>query len=293
VSRAASILDKLKTSENGVHALLLYGPRGAGKAKLGEQMISHWLGNERAQQAYERGANPDVLRIEPQGLSRNILVSQIRPSENSDEGMPLTEFLRTQPLYSKHKVVVISDCDRLLNNASNALLKTLEEPAAYAKIILTTTTISRVRQTILSRCLVVACELPGREEMSHQFPESDSLLRELSEDAPGVLIEMQKTPELYLPISALSDELASAPPESVLYFSGRIREIAEEMDSQLKLGSRAANARCLELLAIAMTRRHPEHTQAIETLIKAHRRIEGNVASGLVFDATFAEILVK
>jgi hypothetical protein len=294
-SRASYILDKLHESGSGVHAILLYGPRGAGKGELAKSLIINWLGNDRARQAYERGANPDVLHISPKGPSRIIKIGQIvrGTSTDDDEGVVLSEFLRTQPLYSGHKVAWMSDCDRMNDAATNSLLKPLEEPAEYAKLILTTTTISAIRQTILSRCLVIACELPDSATLTTAFPESTQTLRELSEGAPGVLREMMDQTDIYVPIASFADALVAGQPENVLAMSGKFREIVDALDDRLKLGARASSARCLELLAVIMTRRYPTHGHITESLLKAHKRIEGNASNGLVFDATFAEILVK
>jgi hypothetical protein len=294
-SRAEAILEKLHASESGVHAILLYGPRGAGKSELVHKLVTRWLANERAIQAYQRGTNPDVLIVQPKGGSRNIRLGQITDTSNEDDKdeVKVLDFVRTRPLYSDHKVVWIKDCDRLVDDAANALLKSLEEPIPHVRYILTSTFISRIRQTILSRCLVLACELPAPPEDINTLSPDDQLLWELAEHAPGVFNEMRENPDLYLPFILFANELVVAPPESILGMSSRFRDIADAFEEKLKLGARVSNSRCVELLAVAISRWHGEHTQTVSALVDAHKRIIGNASAGLVFDATFAKILVK
>jgi len=56
------------------------------------------------------------------------------------------------PTKSKYKVYVIDEAHQLTKEASNALLKTLEEPPAHAIFILCTTEFSKILPTVSSRC---------------------------------------------------------------------------------------------------------------------------------------------
>ena len=53
------------------------------------------------------------------------------------------------------RVVIVSEAERMRKEAANAFLKTLEEPAADTRIILTTSNPDRLPATILSRCQIV------------------------------------------------------------------------------------------------------------------------------------------
>jgi DNA polymerase-3 subunit delta' len=63
--------------------------------------------------------------------------------------------IRFAPALSRRKVAVILDADALSDEASNALLKTLEEPPDASAIILVGRTIERQLPTIRSRCQAV------------------------------------------------------------------------------------------------------------------------------------------
>ena len=69
-----------------------------------------------------------------------------------DEMRDLREGIKFGPTKSKYKVFIIDEVHQLTKEAANALLKTLEEPPAYAIFILATTEIHKMIPTILSRC---------------------------------------------------------------------------------------------------------------------------------------------
>jgi DNA polymerase-3 subunit delta' len=63
-------------------------------------------------------------------------------------------WLALKPYRAAHKVVIIKDSSLMSLEASNAILKTLEEPPAYTVIILISDEMNLL-ETILSRCQVV------------------------------------------------------------------------------------------------------------------------------------------
>lgn len=293
--KAKRVLQKLRDQESGVHAVLLYGPEGAGKTQLANQLIEHWLGSERAVDAFRRGSNPDVQIIEPMGASRIIRRHQVTPPAPDGEppALALTDFLRVAPLYSAHKVAIIHDADRMNDTATNALLKPLEEPASYAKLILTTRYISQIRQTILSRCLVVACELPHQNELTETFPDVSNEILAMGGFAPGAIAQINANPEFYAKVASFAKGLIKARPEQVLRLSDDMRSLGEELDQIAKCGARTANAKVTELVAARVSAIAPERADIIQALAEAHQRITGNAAANLVFDSTFTRIFVK
>jgi len=67
----------------------------------------------------------------------------------------LIHFINLSPARSNFKVAIIEDIDRLNSQATNALLKTLEEPPTKAVIIITAQDINSVLPTIRSRSQVI------------------------------------------------------------------------------------------------------------------------------------------
>jgi len=60
--------------------------------------------------------------------------------------------IRFAPSEARYKVFIILDSDQMTHQAANAFLKTLEEPPEYVVFILTTTRLSALLPTIISRC---------------------------------------------------------------------------------------------------------------------------------------------
>ena len=89
----------------------------------------------------ESGNHPDVIHIQPVGSL--IRIAQIRD---------LCDTLAMRPYEAARRVVVISDAQCLNPEASNALLKVLEEPPDHTILILTTDQASDLLPTIVSRC---------------------------------------------------------------------------------------------------------------------------------------------
>ena len=74
--------------------------------------------------------------------------TRISKEQISKEMIP---WLAMKPYRAKHRLVLIHDSHLLSLEAANALLKTLEEPAEYAVLILLNDT-SEMLETIVSRC---------------------------------------------------------------------------------------------------------------------------------------------
>jgi DNA polymerase-3 subunit delta' len=91
-----------------------------------------------------------VLR--PGSKSRKILIEDIRSVE---------PFLALRAAAGETKLVIILEADRMMEEAANAFLKTLEEPPPQTVIILITEQPSRLLTTILSRCVRVPLHEAG------------------------------------------------------------------------------------------------------------------------------------
>jgi DNA polymerase-3 subunit delta' len=76
-----------------------------------------------------------------------ISVDNIREQINGD--------IAIKPYSSQRKIYIVDEAEKMNVQAQNAILKTLEEPPEYAVIILLTTRVEAMLQTILSRCVVL------------------------------------------------------------------------------------------------------------------------------------------
>lgn len=298
--RARKITPLLGDEGNGVSSILLYGPRGCGKTLLVNQLAEAWLssnGDEtnRAVESFRRGTNPDYFHISPRGAGALINVGQITPGpkKTPDDPIPLTEFIRVTPLYSRNKVIWIEDAHRMNAAAANSLLKTLEEPPAYVKIILTTSQVSQIPATILSRCLVINCELPTSDELHQIYPGVPEDLLALSEGTPGTLERIAANPDLYREIVHFGDRLVSCSQYSAMILGEDFRKLSDRLEEIEKQGARNSNARTIELIAISVARRHPNRPEAVRLLTEAHKRILANANASFVIDAVFGKIALS
>jgi DNA polymerase-3 subunit delta' len=98
-----------------------------------------------------RLAHPDLWRVGPEEESRQIRVDQIRA---------LNETLALSGHGATGTVAIIDPADMLNANASNALLKTLEEPRAGVLIVLVTMAAGRLSATVRSRCQRLSIRVP-------------------------------------------------------------------------------------------------------------------------------------
>ena len=89
--------------------------------------------------------HPDIIHITHE--KSRIGVDNIRNT--------LIDDIAIKPFSAPFKIYIMDEAERMTEQAQNALLKTLEEPPAYAVIILITTNTGAFLQTILSRCITL------------------------------------------------------------------------------------------------------------------------------------------
>ena len=92
------------------------------------------------------GNHPDIIRVVHE-KPNSVSVDDIRTQVNND--------VAVKPYSSPYKVYIISEAEKMTVQAQNAILKTLEEPPAYAVILLLTDNVNSLLPTILSRCVVL------------------------------------------------------------------------------------------------------------------------------------------
>ena len=171
------------------HGLLFYGSFGIGKNEFALE-FAHWLiceqpladkacGQCKSCKLIEADSNPDLLLLSPEEEGKAIKVDQIRA---------LIEKITLTSHGQSKRVIIISPADALNANASNSLLKTLEEPPANTILILITDKPSKLMATIRSRTQMIRFDLPHSEQsmqwLNTQNIENAELLLQLSAGSP-------------------------------------------------------------------------------------------------------------
>src|SRR5580698_10531604 len=86
------------------------------------------------------------------GGSVDVIEIDAASNRGINEMRELRENVRYQPVRDKYKVFIIDEAHQITNEAFNALLKTIEEPPAWAVFMLCTTEAHKIPATIASRC---------------------------------------------------------------------------------------------------------------------------------------------
>jgi DNA polymerase-3 subunit gamma/tau len=107
---------------------LFYGPRGCGKTTIA-RLIAKEIG----------AAEIDTHEIDAADKT------------GVDDARAIKEASQFSPMGGKFKIYIIDECHRLSGNASDSLLKTLENPPDHCYFVLCTTELQKVSTTIKSR----------------------------------------------------------------------------------------------------------------------------------------------
>lgn len=151
------------------HAYVINGERFSGKEFIANVFAmalqcEHPDGVEPCQQCHSckqalSGNQPDIIRVTHE-KPNTIGVDDIRTQINTD--------IAIKPYSSPRKIYIIQEGEKMTAQAQNALLKTLEEPPAYAVILILTTNMDALLPTILSRCVVLNMK-PVRDDLVKKY----------------------------------------------------------------------------------------------------------------------------
>ena len=137
------------------HAYLFQGEPGSGKGMMADAFAMTLQCSENGtdacghchscRQAVGRN-HPDIIYVTHEKPG-SIGVDDIRDQLVGD--------VMIKPYNGKYKIYIVEEAEKMTPQAQNALLKTLEEPPAYAVILLLTTNASVLLDTIRSRCVLL------------------------------------------------------------------------------------------------------------------------------------------
>jgi len=136
------------------HAILLVGPKGAGKTVVATVMAAEWLETRKPLTQH-----PYAHHIKAE-KSSSIPIEAVRALEG---------FLAHKVPGQGKRVVLIENAHLLTTEAQNALLKTLEEPPANTQLILTALSERSLLPTVVSRTHVVPITRPPQTAIQNHF----------------------------------------------------------------------------------------------------------------------------
>ena len=154
------------------HAYILDGPDMSGKKMIADAFAMtlecEKKGTEPCMECHSckqaLGKNqPDIIYLQHE-KPNTISVDDIRSQINNDIGV--------KPYSSPYKVYIVDEAEKMNVQAQNALLKTIEEPPAYAVILLLTNNAEIFLPTILSRCVRLSLKAVPDEKIKAYLMEN-------------------------------------------------------------------------------------------------------------------------
>ena len=292
-------LDALRTdiaSGNVSHAYLFHGP-----AHLGKMTTAIWFAREllragvgdgalaMTDHQIERLTHPDLFVLDQlwmeeacedwNVIARTSNVPQVHREKagaktdtiSIDDIRELHDRLHEKGL-SRYRCCVIRSVDRMQDNASNVLLKILEEPPAGLVFILTADSSASLLPTIVSRARVMPFHrvadrallplLSGAAEDDRQF------ILALAQGAPGIVYALKDDPD------ALRHHRLQQSAAGAFWRSASLSERLQYLEPVLKRGKDADDF--LLHLALALRQQSASHPHASRALMELLRGFETN-----------------
>ena len=153
--------------------------------------------------------SPDLKIIEP--IKNSIKIEQIREMRKE---------IGLKPFKNKKKIYIIDKAEKMTLEASNCLLKTIEEPPYYAIIILICSKIDPILPTIVSRCQIINFGLISsykiREFLLNKNKniekEKSEIISKLAQGSIGSALKLLSAEEYFIRREEVLDYLSTISP---------------------------------------------------------------------------------
>ncbi len=159
------------------HAYLFSGPPGSGKRRAARAFVAELIaagapdpGSAIRRVLADPSPHPDLAWLRPAGAQH--LVEEVR--ERVIEAAPY------RPFEGERRAFVLEEADAMAEESQNALLKTLEEPAPFAHLILIASQPSALLDTVRSRCQEIRFVALGPQAIEDRLAGSHAGVDELT-----------------------------------------------------------------------------------------------------------------
>ena len=197
------------------HAYLFIGPESVGKRTLASR-FAQALSCERADPLGEICGECRACRLVSEGTFPDLDVLTPDPTIQVDDVRSLQRRLALAPYEGPWRIALLENFHSASISASNAMLKTLEEPPDQVVLVLTALAQELLLPTVVSRCEVIplrgvsSLTISGALEDREVESEHAHMLATLSEGRPGRAIRWNTDPDLFERRSAALDHLREA-----------------------------------------------------------------------------------
>jgi len=292
------------------HALLITGVDGIGKRAFCQWLAEALLCTERGDKGacgecpacrqLLADAHPDYLPVHPEGANAGIKIDTVRA---------LLDWLQLTAGQKSYRVALLIEANGLNRHAANSLLKTLEEPADNAVLILCAERIGALPATVRSRCQKITLTMGDRQAAidwlaaHHEQPEQAFLE---SRDRPFAAIRQQDEEyqeaqklmraawtDLFLhkgSVGRIADSLAKLETTFCLATFASWCVLAVKRGNQVPIGVNSAVN-----LAISETQDRLKYEQWFtlhDRLLQLHRADSASFKTQTVLEGIFADIRI-
>lgn len=211
--------------ETPAQAYLFVGPSNVGKASVARRFAAALVGGDDAEavRRAKSGSHPDLELVAPEG----------RSSITVDQARAIVSAAVRSPLEADRKVFLIEEASMLNVEASNALLKSIEEPIPSTTFVLVAESEDDLPATVASRCrTIVFGRVPeadiaaGLVELGIDAESAEEAAR-ISGGRPGLAVALAREPR----VVAFRDAWLSVPGKLTDHPGDAYRITSEVMDA--------------------------------------------------------------